>query len=359
MRRLHFEQLKPICPRCKAERKIDAPLELSRVEVQQDDNIIQGVLLCTSETCRLEYPIIDAIPIIVPNIRKYIADNIFHINSRDDLSPVMESILGDAVGPGMPFNMARHHGSVYGWGHYGDQAQPDSGAGASSDMGGSVVDVLHAGLGLLASPIEAPLLDIGCAAGRTSFELAQKATGLTLGVDLNFSLLRMAQRVLHHGVARFPLKRIGVVYDRHEYPVWFANVQQVDFWACDALALPFRDGLFRFASAMNVFDVVATPRDLLTAMDRALGRGGQAVLATPYDWSAATPVEAWVGGHSQRGPYAGAAEPQLRDMLTPGTPAAIGRLQLGGEIETQPWNIRIHSRHSSAYLAHIVACSKW
>lgn len=359
MRRSHFEQLRPVCPRCKHDRKITAPLNLAAVAVEQGDTILQGNLICSDSGCRLEYPIIDGIPIIVNNIRKYLADNVFQINARDDLSPVVESILGDAVGPGTPFNVARHHLSTYGWGHYGDKAPASRAEAATgSDTTGTVADCLSAGLRLLGAQAQAPLLDIGCAAGRTSFELAQRFSGLTLGIDLNFSLLRLAQRVLHTGVATFPLKRVGIVYDRQEYPVAFENKDKVDFWACDALALPFQEETFRFTSAMNVFDVVNAPRDLLVAMDRALATDGAAILATPYDWSASTPIETWVGGHSQRGLHGGSAEPLLRNMLSPGTAGAVGSLRIVGEVEEHPWNIRIHSRHSAQYVTHIVACRK-
>lgn len=359
MRRSHFEQLKPVCPRCKHDRKINAPLNLAAVAEEQGDTILQGNLICSDPGCRLEYPIIDGIPIIVNNIRKYLADNVFHINARDDLTSVVESIVGDAVGPGTPFNVARHHLSNYGWGHYGDMAPASRADAASgSDITGTVADCLGAGLRLFAAHAQAPLLDIGCAAGRTSFELAQRFSGLTLGIDLNFSLLRLAQRILYSGVAAFPLKRVGIVYDRQEYPVAFENKDQVDFWACDALALPFPNQTFRFVSAINVFDVVSGPRDLLVAMDQALGPNGGAILATPYDWSASTPIETWVGGHSQRGPHGGAAEPLLRNMLSPGTAGAVGGLRIVGEIEEQPWNIRIHSRHTATYVTHIVACKK-
>lgn len=359
MRRRHFEQLKPVCPRCKSERKVIAPLTLVAVAQEHGDNVIQGNLVCSDHACRLEYPIVDGIPIIVNNIRKYLADNIFAINARNDLSPVVESILGDAVGPGTPFNVARHHLSTYGWGHYADKAPAGQFEYSSRfDISGTVVDCLAAGLALLPEKPLPPLLDIGCAAGRTSFELAQRCAGLTLGIDLNFSLLRLAQRVLHEGRVGFPLKRVGIVYDRHDFPVRFDHTERVDFWACDALALPFRDETFHFASAMNVFDVVNAPRDLLVAMNQALVVSGTAILATPYDWSASTPIETWVGGHSQRGPHGGSAEPQLRSMLSPGTSAAVGQLQIVGEIEQQPWNIRIHSRHSAGYVTHVVACKK-
>ena len=47
--------------------------------------------------------------------------------------------------------------------------------------------------------------------------------------------------------------------------------------------------------------------------------GGDAIITTPYDWSdAATPLEQWLGGHSQRGGVQGDSAAMLRSLLTPG-----------------------------------------
>ena len=47
--------------------------------------------------------------------------------------------------------------------------------------------------------------------------------------------------------------------------------------------------------------------------------GGHVLIATPYNESTrATAIESWIGGHSQRGQHAGAAEPFLHKSLTEG-----------------------------------------
>ena len=363
MRPGHFETLKPVCPRCRIERQIYAPLTLATVIRQDDNNIIEGVLHCSDAQCQLEYPIIDGIPIVVPYIRKYLSDNYFHIIAREDLSETMESLLGDGVGPGTFLDATRQHLSTYTWDHYND-LNPDLKSQKSSPeipLGGSVVNCLEAGLQLIennaASAINPPLIDIGCSVGRTTFELADRYQGLTLGIDVNFSMLRTAQKVLREGIVQYPLKRIGIVYDRQEFMVSFDNAPFVDFWACDALALPFTTDSFGFASGFNVFDSVTSPRDLLESISQLLKPAGTALIATPYDWSAAaTPVETWVGGHSQRGPDRGAAEPLLKKLLTSGAhPQSIENLALTGEISHFPWSVRIHERSTTLYQTHIVA----
>ena len=61
---------------------------------------------------------------------------------------------------------------------------------------------------------------------------------LVLGVDIHLALLRLARRAAA-GVLSYPRRRIGIVYDRRRFPVPLPGADRVDFWACDALALPF------------------------------------------------------------------------------------------------------------------------
>src|SRR5690606_26253462 len=126
-----------------------------------------------------------------------------------------------------------------------------------------VVDVLERGLELAGPLPEGSTLDVGCSMGRPAFELAERRAGLVLGVDLNFAMLRVASRALREGVARYPRRRVGLVYDRREVPLSFPGAERVDFWACDALALPFADDTFALATSFNVLDCVVDPRDHL------------------------------------------------------------------------------------------------
>ena len=358
MRRAHFEALHPICPRCRIERGQDHPLILAETLREQDDRILEGVLHCTDAACQLEYPIIDGIPLILPNIQTYIGNNLPHLTARDDLSDTLESILGDGAGPDTLFNSTRQHLSSYGWDNYGDLATAvalEDGAQAQAAPG-AVKRCLDAGLELLGTATRGPVIDIGCAVGRSSFELAAGSDQLVLGVDTNFSMLRLAQRVLSDGIVRYPQRRVGIVYDRREFTAEFNNSDRVDFWACDGLALPFSTGRFGLAVGLNVLDSVSSPRDLLESISRMLRPAGSAILACPYDWSqSVTPIEAWIGGHSQRGPGHGASESLLRSLLTPDAhPQSVQGLQITNERTDFPWHTRIHDRSSMTYSVHLV-----
>lgn len=360
MRLSHFETLKPICPRCKSERQINAPLNLASIAKQFENNILEGNLVCSNNQCHTEYPIVDGIPIIVGTIRKYINDNFYHITQRNDFSMLSESLLGDYSGPGSEFNSIRHYLSSYAWDHYGDQA-PDQEFTSQQNgpVPGSVIRCLQSGLNLFESMPAAPALDVGCAVGRSTFEVAQRCEGLTLGIDLNFSLLRVAQKVLHEGRISFPLKRTGIVYERHEYDVTMPQANKVDFWACDAIALPFADETFHFMSALNVLDTVTSPAGLLISLSNGLKNTGKLLLSTPYDWSPPVPIHNWFGGHAQRAPHQGSSETVLRSHLAENSQTAPNlELKMVAEIEHHPWSVRVHDRRTAQYDAHIIACEK-
>jgi len=350
----HFESLRPVCPSCRLHRRQDHALVLATIAARRGDLVLEGTLHCPNAECRLEYPIIDGIPLLFPDPRRYIADNILHLTARADLSAETESILGDCLGPNSAFDITRQHLSSYTWDNYGDLDPSEPADGPVTPNG--VGRCLHAGLQRVPTRLDRPVLDIGCAVGRSSFELAQSTSQLVLGIDTNVSMLRLAQQVLQERRLRYPRRRIGIVYDTRAFEVDLPAMEQVDFWAASGMSLPFRSESFGLVVALQVLDSVGSPHALLAAIADALHAGGSALLASPYDWSAAvTPVEAWIGGHSQRGITRGAAEPLLRSLLTPGGhPQAVAGLVLRDEIPRFRWHTRIHDRSVMLYDTHVV-----
>ena len=354
MKLAHFEALQPVCPSCRAQRQQLSPLALGRIERHSSDQILEGTLHCQAPECQLEYPIVDGIPLLIPDPRRYIAENVEYLLMRSDLGADMESLIGDCIGPGSLFDLTRQHLSSYCWDSYGDLDPAENLNGPVQPNG--VSRCLQAGLERVAQRPQGPALDIGCSVGRSSFSLAADGEELVLGIDTNLAMLRVAQQVLQQRRLRYSRRRVGIVYDRREFDVDLPGMERVDFWACSALSLPFAPDQFGLAAGLQVLDSVSSPLALLNSLADTLRPGASAILATPYDWSVgATPVEAWIGGHSQRGPSAGAAEPLLRDLLTPGAhPASVPGLVLRDEIERFPWHTRTHDRGTMLYDSHIV-----
>jgi len=333
------------------------------VDSQVGSQIVQGVLQCTDLNCQSEYPIIDGVPIIMPRLREFIADSIFSICGRNDLSAVTESILGDCCSQGSAFDSLRQHLSCYMWDHYSDldPAEESNKPLSSTYKSGSVVRVLEQGFAL-DSPFDTStpsqvvcMLDIGCGPGRTSLRMAEHWGGMVLGVDVNFSMLKIASEMLRTHCVRYPRRRTGLVYDRREFSVDLPNMEQVDYWACDALSLPFSDCAFDRCVAMNVLDAVSSPVALLDSISKSLSARGRAILACPYDWTATvTPVESWLGGHSQRGADHGECSPMLKRLLE----AEPSKLKLVAELDGIDWNIRMHDRSSMQYRVHLICAER-
>jgi len=360
MRLRHFAALRPHCPICYRDRGEQPRLSLASTLRREEDVIVEGVLLCPSPGCQREYPILDGIPVIVAGLRDFLAQNLFQAMMRDDLSETLESILGDCSGPASLLDAVRHQLSCYAWDHYGLHDPAEPAPEPPAPRAGAAVRVLERGLELAGSWPEGPIVDLGCSVGGTTFALAARTDRLVVGIDLNLAMLRLASRALLRGEVRYPRKRSGVVYDQRRFPVRFPRAENVDFWACDVAALPFAEGTFALASVLNLIDCVRAPRDLLAEGARVLAPGGGMVVTSPYDWSAtATPIETWLGGHSQRGIDHGSSAAVLRALLTPGGhPAAVTGLRLEAEIEEVPWHVRLHDRSAVAYAVHLVVARK-
>lgn len=344
-----------MCPTCRAVGRAPAGLTLGAVVSERDDDVIEGVLLCSSPACQCEYPIIDGIPIITAEVRAQVAHQLPAIRARGDLSPLLDSLLGDCAGPDSDFIRTRYQLSSYARSHFGD-LDPDRPA----PREGSMAALVDTSMALLSRPPGGAWLDVGCSVGRASFELAARTGDLVLGVDLNLAMLAIARRVAHTGQVSHVLRRVGIVYEQRSFAVELERRDRVDFWACDAMALPFADASFDGGVSFNVADCIGSPLAHLMELGRVLRPGAEAALTTPYDWSEnVTPVEGWIGGHSQRGPSAGDSATEMRRVLSDRVPAAADTgLRLVAEREAVPWRVYVHERATMHYQVHAVVAQR-
>jgi SAM-dependent methyltransferase/uncharacterized protein YbaR (Trm112 family) len=356
IKQLHFEALKPLCPVCRSAGR-ESLLKIQSILKGDTDYLREGILICSNAQCLSEYPVIDGIPIIVANLRAYISQNMLPVLCRDDLTDTIESLLGDCFGPGSAFESQRQHLSTYAFDHYGDLDHEQKTEPPVSP--GSIVKLLRRGLSSMELTVKGPVIDMGCAVGRTTFELARACDEIVLGVDLNFGMLKMAAAILEKGYVSYPRRRGGIAFEHRSFSAIFENAAKVDFWVCDATALPFSGKTFSAAVSLNVLDCVWSPFDHMKELGRILMPDSNAVVSTPYDWTAhATPVEAWLGGHSQRSEHKGASPAVLRSLLSGGGhPHAIEELELISE-EDVPWTLRLHDRSVMEYLVHLIILRK-
>ncbi|MFT6145630.1 MAG: SAM-dependent methyltransferase [Myxococcota bacterium] len=331
-----------------------APLLIHEISDEDNAHIIAGRLRCSR--CTRDYPIIDGIPVILANLRSWIPDHLDAITQRDDLSASALALLGEGAGPGSLFDTRRSHLSSYGWGHWGDVA-PESVPGHG--VPGGLVTALNAGLSNLTEPVTGIIIDSGCAVGRSAFELAKRyPDALVVGVDVSFSFLKVAAHALRTGTVRYPVRRVGIVYDEHTFTPPLPGSERVDFWCADAQAFPVPAGTASMVTSLNVIDCVPSPRAHLEAIRDVLTLDGHAILATPFDWSpSATPMDEWIGGHAQLSALDGRAELAF-DAIVGDHPYAIEGLKSVGTPADTDWWVRLHDRSTAAYIVRVATLQR-
>ena len=355
MRREHLEAVAPVCPTCR-DAEHAAPLRLAEVWAEDGEHVVEGALHCTNPRCLREYPILDGVPVLVANLRAHVQGNPGAFFPPAPMHAALESLLGDCAGPDSPFERQRRAVAQYARDHWGalDPHHPGPPCPA--------LGVFDEGRRLAPTPPPGPRVELGCGPGRVSFALAASHPGLSLGVDLDLSFLRVAARALRTGRVRYPRRRVGLVYDivEHDLPDdLMASASRLDFWMADAMALPFQPGGFQEIVSLHLLDCVTSPWTHAASLDTLLAPGGVAILGCPYDWATtATPIEAWLGGHSQRGPEGGAAEPALRALFDPSDPrCAAPGLAVVASADVR-WRVTLHDRAELHYTSDLLALQK-
>ena len=279
---------------------------------------------------------IASVPILARDVRGWVRANHADLLARDDLSGPVQSLIGDCLDPTSAFNLSRQHISIYAADHYGTAS--------AEDRGGSVHGLLDAGLRMCGALPMGMVLDMGCAVGGTTFALARHFPDrAVLGLDLSWPMLRLGRRALDKGSVTFPLRQVGQVYESCTRAVDRGGARPAGFWIADAIHPPLAPQTAALIVALNLLDCVNDPAGLLRSIADLLVPGGACLLATPFDWSVnATPIEGWIGGHSQRAPDGGRAEPRFRALVE----AAGLSLEREGN---HPWTLRLHARSRVQY----------
>lgn len=138
-------------------------------------------------------------------------------------------------------------------------------------------------------------LDLGCAVGRSSFELALKIPEV-IGIDYSRSFIRAAKQLQKTGKIRFRLLEEG----KTTKPSSARVSRQIDrdrlrFIPGDALRIPKNLGTFDLVLAANLIDRLPEPaRFLKKVLPQLVRPGGTLLLTSPYTWSSDfTPQTRW------------------------------------------------------------------
>ena len=146
-------------------------------------------------------------------------------------------------------------------------------------------------------PANARALDLGCAVGRSSFELARHCRSV-VGVDFSHRFVKAADFLARHGVMPYTYAVEGGIMEngRAKVPAGVKR-DRVKFEVGDACDLRADLGDFDVALLINLVDRLPEPRRCLERLPRLIRPGGQLVIASPFTWlEEYTPKKNWLGG---------------------------------------------------------------
>jgi len=148
-------------------------------------------------------------------------------------------------------------------------------------------------------------LDLGCATGRASFELARHFDTVT-GIDFSARFIGLGVQMAKQGRIRYTLPEEGELVTYRERTLAELDLAdtaaRVQFWQGDACNLKPNFTGYDLILAANLIDRLHTPRQFLDTVHERLNPGGVLLIASPYTWLAEhTRREHWLGGFKQDG----------------------------------------------------------
>ena len=152
---------------------------------------------------------------------------------------------------------------------------------------------------------KAKALDIGCASGRATFELATHFDFVT-GIDFSARFIGQGVLLASGETLRYTLTEEGELVQYKSRSLADLNLQsvkeKVEFFQGDACNLKPQLTGYDFILAANLIDRLYSPAKFLNSIHERLNIGGVLMLTSPYTWLADhTPREDWIGGLKKDG----------------------------------------------------------
>lgn len=148
-------------------------------------------------------------------------------------------------------------------------------------------------------------LDLGCAVGRASFELARHFDAVT-GIDFSARFINLGVQMARDGVVRYAITDEGELVhyrERRLADLGLADVaDRIEFMQGDACNLkPLFSG-YDLVLAANLIDRLYKPAQFLSTVHERINEGGLLVIASPYTWlEEHTEKQHWLGGFKKDG----------------------------------------------------------
>lgn len=161
-------------------------------------------------------------------------------------------------------------------------------------------------------------LDIGCAVGRSTFELA-KTFRESVGIDFSFGFVKTCEVLARNGRLEYEAPVEGDLTTKH-----IATVpSEVDTTRCffkqgDACNLPLDIGQFGCVLAANLICRLPDPKIFLIRLKNLVAQGGICVILSPYTFLREyTPKDKWLGGYKDSSGHEVRAIDTMKSVLLP------------------------------------------
>ena len=143
-------------------------------------------------------------------------------------------------------------------------------------------------------------LDLGCATGRASFELARVFDDVT-GIDFSARFIQVGVAMKEAGRIAYERVEEGDIKIRQAHALVTYGLEdaakRVQFWQGDACNLKPRFSGYDLILATNLIDRLYEPERFLSTVHERLNRQGILVLTSPYTWlEEYTQKKHWLGG---------------------------------------------------------------
>ncbi|PVD25862.1 hypothetical protein C0Q70_13526 [Pomacea canaliculata] len=144
-------------------------------------------------------------------------------------------------------------------------------------------------------------LDVGCAVGRATFELAS-AVDEAIGIDYSSAFINVCNTLKNKGSVDYSMISEGDLCTEHKAVVPAdINRQKAKFQQGDACNLPQNLGQFGIVLAANLLCRLHHPRMFINSLKTLVARGGILVITGPYTWMPEyTDKSEWLGGYKDK-----------------------------------------------------------
>lgn len=148
-------------------------------------------------------------------------------------------------------------------------------------------------------------LDLGCAVGRTAFELACEFNEV-VGVDLSARFIECANQLKARQTMDYSIIIEGELVTPCKADLSTLHLDQVrnkvSFFQEDACNLGDQHGNYDLIFAGNLLDRLQDPKQFLSSVHQYLNKGGFLIMSSPYTLlDEYTPRENWLGGYMDNG----------------------------------------------------------